>query len=79
VYLDPTLTCTFAEAVEASGGCATYTDSATVIGPGGSYPTTTTIVNDVLATIQYPIPTPAGLMAEGVYTLVISLLFRLKL
>jgi hypothetical protein len=74
VYIPPTATCTFAEAVQANGDCPTYTDTATLIDPtGGHFVTTGTLPNGVLTTIQYPLPTPAGLMPEGVYTLVFDL------
>jgi hypothetical protein len=57
--------------VQAEGNCPTYTDTATLIDPTGRQAiTTATIPNGVLVTIQYPFNTPAGLMAEGVYTLV---------
>jgi len=71
VYIDPAATCTFAEAVEPQGPCPSYTDTATLLGPGGvAYTTIVTIQNGVLNTVQYPVPTPAGLMPEGLYTLV---------
>lgn len=71
MYIPPTATCTFAEVVQAGGNCPTYTDTATLIAPGGAqFVATGTLPDNVLVTIQYPVPTPAGLMAEGIYTLV---------
>jgi len=71
VYIAPTAVCTFAEVVQAEGNCPTYTDTATLIDPtGGHFVATGTLPEGVFVTIQYPVPTPAGLMAEGVYTMV---------
>jgi hypothetical protein len=72
VYIAPTATCTFAEAVEANGNCPTYADIATLVAPGGVQyvAPAATLPNNQLITIQYPVPTPAGLMPEGLYTLV---------
>jgi hypothetical protein len=62
----------------ADGNCPTYTDTATLIDPtGGQAVTTATIPNGATVTIQYPLATPAGLMPEGVYTLVSPLDIKL--
>jgi len=75
VYIPPTAICTFAEVVVESGNCASYVDVATLFGPIGAAVTTTysgtaTLVNGVTETLGYGGAAPAGLLAEGLYSLV---------
>jgi hypothetical protein len=57
----------------AGSGCSLFTDVAEIIEPGGVITATTVSFSaGVLVTVQYPLPTPAGEMPEGVYTLVKS-------
>lgn len=83
MYIDPLAPTTFAEIVVETGDCSSYTDTASLIGPlGGAVPVTTyignaTLPNGVSVTINYTNAFPAGLLAEGTYSLVPFLDFKL--
>jgi hypothetical protein len=78
VYIPPDAICTFAETVVESGNCASYVDVATLIGPIGAavtntYSGTATLPNGVTKTLGYNGAAPAGLLAQGLYNLVVPL------